>query len=507
MEEVWESRAFGNSLALPVHVGDHLYGFTGNILTCASVETGEIVWRSRQLSSFGLAEFDGKLAIVARSGELVLAEASPEGYAETARIAVLDAGDYAIPALAGDLLLVRNLTQIAAVRMDASLAPQVAEAEETVRLHGAFGEWVASVEALSQSERQEAVDAYFEGLEKTPIVGEGGLAHIVWRGAAEDIGVRGDFIPNGEELGLHAVSGTDLFFRSFELDPKAQYTYALTVDFGDPVVDPHNPHQVDNGFAVFSELRMPDWPASPHLEEPGEEIARGSLDGFPFHSEILANTREIQVWRPAGHGGDPEMRYPLLIVNHGDNLLRGGLMRNTLDNLVGKTVAPLVAVFVPRAAGPEYGGPAADDYTRFLLEELLPHLDRHYATDGRTRAIMGPGSAGVAAIYAALSHPDVFQKAASQSFYPIPPAQDRIPELIAQEGPKPELVYIVWSHHDYDLGDDRRADEASRTLRDQLRAADVEVVEQESYYSPGWGGWRGQDDEILETFFPLGDSE
>jgi outer membrane protein assembly factor BamB len=507
VEELWQSRAFANTYALPVLVGDHLYGFTGSVLTCASVETGEIAWRSRQPGGLGLSEVDGKLAIAAPSGELVLVDATPEGYREFTRMAVLDAGDYAIPSFSDGLFLVRNLTDLAAVRVDSSVAPQVAKTDDADRLQGEFGEWVASIEALSEAERQQRVTTYFENIEKTPISGEKGLTHLIWRGEAEDVGARGDFVTGGQEIGLFPVAGTDLFFRSLELDAKAQYTYNLIVDFGDPVLDPKNPYSVDNGFAVSSELRMPEWPLSPHLEEPGTDAPRGNLDGFPFHSEILGNSREIQVWRPAGYGDDSEIRYPLLVVNHGDNLLRGGLMRNTLDNLVGKTVAPLVAVFVPRAAPPEYGGPAADDYNRFLVEELLPHMDRHYLTDGETRAIMGPGSAGVAAVYAALSHPDVFQKAATQSFYPIPPAQDRIPELIASDGPEPELIYLVWSHNDYDLGDDRRADEASRALRDQLKAAGIEFKEQISNYSPGWGGWRGQDDEILETFYPLKSSD
>ena len=116
---------------------------------------------------------------------------------------------------------------------------------------------------------------------------------------------------------------------------------------------------------------------------------------------------------------------------------------------------------------------------------------------------MGPGSAGVAAVFAALGHPDVFQQAAAQSFYPIEPAQERLPEMIAGSGPKPELVYVVWSNNDYDLGGGRRADDASRELISQLRAADVNVVEQVADYSPGWGGWRGQYDEILAALFPL----
>ncbi len=192
----------------------------------------------------------------------------------------------------------------------------------------------------------------------------------------------------------------------------------------------------------------------------------------------------------------------MLVVNHGDNLLRGGLMRNTLDNLVGDVVAPLIAVFVPRHDAVEYGGPNADDYTRFLIEEILPHVDRHYRTDGERRAIMGPGSAGVAAVYAAFKHPEVFQKAAAQSLYPIPPTQDRLPEMIAEAQVKPEHVYVVWSNHDYAFDPARRSDDASKALVEQLRSAGVEHTEHIADYSPGWGGWRGQDDEILAALFP-----
>jgi enterochelin esterase-like enzyme len=451
----------------------------------------------------GLSNIGGALAVFSTDGNLVLIDPSPEGYRELTRAPVLENGDYAIPTFSGGMFLVRNLEQMAAVRVDRSLAPQVAQIDDSDRLRGEFGKWVASVEALSAVEREAAVERRFSDVETTPLFDGDGLVHVVWRGEAEDVGLNGDVVEGGQEVGLYQVEGTDLFFRSLQLDPKAQYAYSLIVDFGNPQADPGNPNTVDNGFAVFSELRMPEWPASPHLDTPADDAPRGTLDGFPFHSEILDNTREIRVWRPADYGRNPEQRYPVLVVNHGDNLLRGGLMQNTLDNLVGSRVAPLIAVFVPRISGPEYGGPAAEDYNRFLIEELLPHLDRHYLTDPAHRAIMGPGSAGVAAVFAALAHPDVFQKAATQSFYPIEPAQERLPAMIAEAGPKPELVYVVWSRRDYDLGQGRRADEASRELLGLLRDADIPVVEQVSDYSPGWAGWRGQDDEILVKLFPL----
>ena len=350
VEEVWQTRAFGNTYALPVLVGDHFYGFSGSVLTCVDAETGEIVWRSRQLNGFGLAAVDGMLAVVSLAGELVLVDASPEGYQEVTRIPVLDNGNYAIPSFADGRFLVRDLEQLAAVQVDPSLAPQVGESAPEDRLRGEFGQWIASLEALPESERQAAVDTRFTTIETTPLFGEDGLVHLVWRGEADDVGVRGDFVDGGSDLGLHRVEGTELFFHSFQLDPRAQYVYSLSVDFGDPQADPGNPFTVDNGFQVSSELRMPQWPASPHLEPPVDGASLGTLDRFPFRSDILDSTREIQVWRPADYGQDDEQRYPVLVVNHGDNLLRGGLMKNVLDNLVGESVAPVVAVFVPHLA-------------------------------------------------------------------------------------------------------------------------------------------------------------
>ena len=503
-EQVWESNAFGNSLGVPVRVGGHLYGYTGRFLSCVDLESGEIVWRSRPPAGQGVSAVGGALASLGREGDLVLIDASPDGYRELTRLPVFEQGDYAAPSFADGHFVVRNMERMAAVRVDTASAPRLAEVDDSDRLLGDFGSWIGELEAMAEGERQAAVDGKFGQVETTPIV-EGNLAHFVWRGEAEDAGVSGDFLAPGDELGLYRLGGTDLFFRSVELDPKAEYSYAFTSNYGQPGPDPNNPHSINMGFGLLSELRMPEWPESPHLEEPAEDEPRGTLDSFPFRSEVLDNTRELSVWRPQGYGSG-DVRYPVLIVNHGDNQLRGSLMRNTLDNLVGKSVAPVVAVFVPRSEPAEYGGEKADDYTRFLIEELLPHIDKHYLTDGETRAIMGPGSAGVAALYASFKHPDVFQQAATQSYYTIAPAQERLPEMIAAEGAKPSQVYVVWSHHDYDLGPGLRAAEATNDLLGHLREAEVNVVEHVANYSPQWGGWRGQHDEILAALFPMPES-
>ena len=62
------------------------------------------------------------------------------------------------PTFADGMFLVRNLTHMAAVRIDRSLAPQVAQVDDSDRLRGEFGQWIASVEALSASERRPGSD-------------------------------------------------------------------------------------------------------------------------------------------------------------------------------------------------------------------------------------------------------------------------------------------------------------------------------------------------------------
>lgn len=499
--ETWRTRGFGNTFAIPVYHDGHFYGFTGRFLTCVRASDGEIVWRSRPPGGLGLSLVDGVLAIVDPQGNLVLAEANPTEYREITRLPVLERGDYAVPTLAGGRFYVRNLTELAAidVREGVAAAPVVAEAAPKVL--GAMAAWVAAVEAAPAGARAAKVDERFGPDVATPVVDADGTTHFVWRGDAKDVGLAGDVAPAGEELAMHQVAGTDLWLRSVALDRAAQYSYAFVVDFGQPGPDPRNPHQIDNGFARFSDLRMPEWPAAPHLE-PAPAAAKGTLDGFPFRSEKTNSTREIKVWRPAGYGANPEQRYPLLVVNHGDNLLRGGLFQNTLENLVGNGVEPVVAVFVPRAAFPEYGGANMDDYVAFLVDELIPHLERHYRLDPDRRVVLGPASAGVTSLYAALARPGVFDRVGLQSYYDIEPANERITELLAGDGAKPELVHVIWSRHDYDIPNGPSSAEATKSLLERLRSAKVTVVEEVGTHSPNWGGWRGQDDELLRSLLP-----
>ena len=75
--------------------------------------------------------------------------------------------------------------------------------------------------------------------------------------------------------------------------------------------------------------------------------------------------------------------------------------------------------------------------------------------------------------------------------------------MISAADRRPELIALVWSTRDYDLGDGQTAETVSMELAERLRSGNIPLREQISAYSPGWGGWRGQHDDLLAALFPM----
>ena len=502
VEEAWRSRAFANSLVLPVVHDGMLFGFTGRILSAVNGANGEFAWRSRNAQGQNLSLIDGHLALVTGDGELVLAEAGGSEYTEVARLKVFERGDYADPAFADGHIFVRNQSHMAAVRVDAGAKAEVAEEEVDPHRHlGEFGGFVKELEAMPEADRQAKVDAYFGNVSSTPITEADGSAHIIYRGDAEDVGLQGTILGwDGAELSLHQVAGTDLFYRSLKLDPAGAYDYALAIDYGQAGADPANDVAVNQGFRQISALHMPGFRSNSHLAAPAEGSPTGALHEFRFHSESLDNARNVQVWTPPGFSA--ENKYPLLVVNHGNNAITGGQMQHVLDNLVGQSVAPIVVAFVPRSSGAEYNGDQAPAYAKFLVEELVPHLERHYQA-GDERAIMGPGSGAVISLHTAMAFPGSFQKVAAQSFYLTDANRDSYFEMLAGSDAKP-MVWVESGPNDYEIaGPGIDAHRSSKALLEKLEAKGVPVEMHAVHGAAGWVAWRNQTDMILEKFFPM----
>ncbi len=504
VREVWRSNQLRRSYALPVYAAGHLFGFSDRFLTCVDPETGGAVWKSRPPGGRGLILVDGHLVLTSLEGDLVVAEASPEGYAERARFPLFETQSYTTPSFAGGHLFLRDLERWARVRVTGRPTGETITAETDSRLvvpAGAFGAFVSELLAAPEEEDRKArVDRFLRKQGGFPIFEEEGRVHFVYRGDVEDIALQGSMLAPEEDRVLQRIPGTDLHFTSLELDPEGHWEYRFSI-FDETLLDPLNPHQIGSIGGEFSELRMPGWEVPDHIVEPSGP--RGRIDTFSLQSRATESEREIQVYLPASYDHGEE-RYPLVLYNNGDSHLANGKLDWSLDNLMSGRMSPAIVVLLPRV-GRDFGGPTSDAYVEMLTTELLPYLDSHYRTlaEPATRTIMGVGSGGNISAYAAFTAPGHFGKLATQSLYMIPATRERLLEAIREE-PRQELeVYVEWSHNDYLVeaaGIDAARD--SKEIADLLQQRGYAVRTNVVTGAAGWGSWRAQLDDILEGFYP-----
>jgi outer membrane protein assembly factor BamB len=108
LEVLWANRAMNNKMSGCVLVGEHLYGFDDAVLKCLSLE-GEELWAERGLGKGALSAADGRLIVLSEDGELLVADASPEGFEELSRTRLFEEGVcWTTPVLSGGRIFARN---------------------------------------------------------------------------------------------------------------------------------------------------------------------------------------------------------------------------------------------------------------------------------------------------------------------------------------------------------------------------------------------------------------
>jgi outer membrane protein assembly factor BamB/enterochelin esterase-like enzyme len=512
VDELWRTRVvtIAGVGAVPVPYEGYIYGFKRQFLSCVDATTGETMWRSRSPGGGNLVVVDGHLVILARSGEVVVAAATPEGYREETRAPALDEGFYTRPTFAGGRIFIRNLSSIAGLAITGEAPPAVVdtrEEEEEVELLGEVGELVRRVDTAEN--KTQLVDEFMVAHHEFPILEADGLVHFVFRGKVEDLALKGSMKPLDEELIMHRLEGTDFYFRSMRLEPGAYHTYSFAV-FDEPRLDPLNPRKPDNPEQEQSAFATPGWQEPLHLREP--EGDRGRIETLTWKSETLGNEREVQVYLPPGYD-DGEERYPLLLDLSGGDAIEFGRRDRTLDNLVGKTVAPLVVAFVPRQEYSEYGSDI-ETFQQALAEELVSLLDESYRTAAKpaARGVMGGFTRGTASIYMTLKRPDVFSRAAGQSIRLRSDLEAEINDLLKKNEKRDLRFYVEWSTHDLKAGAelDCRADSQrlaglleKHGYKPTVREVVQGITSNDEAPNIYWVGWRQSTDHILETLFPL----
>ena len=109
-KEVYFTKDMRNHHSSSVLIGDHLYGFSGGILTAMKFDTGEVAWKDRSVGKGSMVFADGHLYALSENGVVGLVEATPTGYVEKGRFRIQQDSlpTWAHPVVAGGRLYLRD---------------------------------------------------------------------------------------------------------------------------------------------------------------------------------------------------------------------------------------------------------------------------------------------------------------------------------------------------------------------------------------------------------------
>ncbi|MCP3989913.1 MAG: hypothetical protein GY724_12615, partial [Actinomycetia bacterium] len=172
--------------------------------------------------------------------DLVAVTATPEGYREAARLPVFDEESYTPVSVAQGYVYLRNLKQLARVKITDKATLAVTE---TAAPRGVIAELVARLQKAPETASRTAVLDDFMQQRRFPIV-EGistaqgnSLVHFVYRGDIDDIAL---VLGMDRDVPMTRVEGTDFYYHTEELDSAGHWEYHFS-HYDEPRVDPLNP--------------------------------------------------------------------------------------------------------------------------------------------------------------------------------------------------------------------------------------------------------------------------
>ncbi len=192
--------------------------------------------------------------------------------------------------------------------------------------------------------------------------------------------------------------------------------------------------------------------SKPQPGAPKGEITKHTFD----QSKIFPGTmRDYWIYVPKQY--DAAKPAPVMIFQDGIQYSAPAVFDNLIHR---KEIPPLIGIFVMhgrvKASSAnaldrfnrsfEYDG-LGDNYARFVLDELLPHIIAEHklnlSTDGNDRAIAGASSGAICAFTAAWERPDAFRRVFSSigTFVGLRGGNE-YPTLIRKTEPKPLRIFL-----------------------------------------------------------------
>ena len=152
---------------------------------------------------------------------------------------------------------------------------------------------------------------------------------------------------------------------------------------------------------------------------PGKQLPSIRVEAIDdFYSFELCNTRRIEIYLPPEYNPAADLHYPVLYLNDGQDAPVLHLVETLARLINAHKIEPIIAVAIhatvdrmneygvsniPNAAG---RGARAAAYAQFVIDELMPFIDRTYRTqpDAPHTALLGSSLGGLSAFDIAWYH-------------------------------------------------------------------------------------------------------
>ncbi len=215
----------------------------------------------------------------------------------------------------------------------------------------------------------------------------------------------------------------------------------------------------------------PEW--KPHPDAvPRDNVPHGTVTDMPaFESRIFENTtRDWSIYVPAQYKKDEPAALMIFQDGHSYRDVKGRFrVPVVFDNLIARGDMPVtIAVFINPGHDKSKGKPDSpwkssnrsfeydslgDRYARFLLEEIVPEVQKSYnvSSDPNMRGICGASSGGICSWTVAWERPDAFRKVLSTigSFTNLR-GGNVYPSLIRKTEQKPIRIFMADTSGDID---------------------------------------------------------
>jgi len=162
-------------------------------------------------------------------------------------------------------------------------------------------------------------------------------------------------------------------------------------------------------------------------------VVRERIESRALRGNALGDPaeRDVFVYLPPGYDAAAARRYPVVLLLTGFTGLGespfqrqafGEALHERLDRLIAAKKVPPMIVACPDCmtalGGSQYvNSSAVGRYETFVVQEVVPFLDRRFRTkgDARHRGVVGKSSGGYGALMLGMKYPDVFGALASHS--------------------------------------------------------------------------------------------